>query len=198
MANFNHPPKNSIIKVEPIQRRSDRRKIESMQAGHPRNGALFITGCNTNLRASDLVRLTVGHVRNLRPGDELILREQKTKKVRKITVNKKVVAAIQKWLAVHPRAGDDAAPLFVSYRGGKALTVSSLSRLVKQWCKDAGLVGNFASHSLRKTFGYVMRVEHGVGIGVLMRMFNHSSERQTLTYLCISDEEVRHAYLMEV
>lgn len=68
------------------------------------------------------------------------LREQKTKKVRRMVVKKKVVGAIQRWLAVHPQRGDDDAPLFNSYRLCQALTVSSVSRLekakFKRWDHD--------------------------------------------------------------
>lgn len=39
---------------------------------------LFTLGINTNLRASDLLRITAGMVRHLEAGDELTLKEQKT------------------------------------------------------------------------------------------------------------------------
>ena len=196
--NRNHPKKGSIIKVEPIRRREDRRHIEVFLAGRPRDLALFVTGTNTNVRASDLVRLAVGHVRGVRAGDELVLREKKTRKVRRIVVNAKVVGALQAWLAVHPWRESEGAPLFPNRRTGNALTVPAVSTLVKGWCRAAGLAGNYASHSLRKSFGYAQRVEHGVGVAVLMTLFGHSSERQTLSYLGVDDGEVRAVYLQEV
>lgn len=190
--------KGAITRVEPIRNRADRERIESALAGCLRDLALFILGCNLALRAIDLLRLTVGQVRGLKPGDELLVREQKTRKVRRLVVNAKVVGALAAWLAVHPWAAADQAPLFPNQRTGKALTVPTLSKMVKRWCRQAELVGNYASHSLRKSFGYAQRVEHGVSVAVLMKVFNHSTERQTMAYLGISDAEVRDTFLHEV
>ena len=83
---------------------------------------LFILGINTNLRASDLLRITVGQVRDLKPGDEITLKEKKTGKPRRITLNKACVQAIQRLLASRPY--DDADPLFLGQRG--PLTVPSV------------------------------------------------------------------------
>lgn len=197
--NPNHPKKGSIVRAEPIRSREDRERIEAALARRPRDRALFVTGTNTALRAVDLTRLTVGQVRGLRPGEELLVREKKTGKVRRIIVNGKVCAALTEWLAVHPWAvDDDTAALFPNLRTGRPLTVPTLSKWVKRWCRQAGLVGNYASHSLRKSFGYSQRVDHGVGLAVLMKVYGHSTERQTLTYLCIGDNEVRATFMQEV
>jgi len=42
------------------------------------------------------------------------------------------------------------------------------------------------------------RVSFGVGIPELMVTFNHSSQRETLEYLCIQDDEVRSIYMNEI
>lgn len=196
--NKNHPKKGSVIRVQPITRRSDRERIECNEEGQPRNKCLFVTGCNTAYRAVDLTRITVGQVRGAKSGFKLVVREKKTGKVREVVLNAKVCDVIGEWLAVHPWADDDDAPLFPNLRTGKSLTVPTLSKLVKRWCREAGLTGNYASHSMRKSFGYAQRTEHGVSVAVLMRLFNHSTERQTMAYLGISDEELDACYLHEV
>ena len=71
----------------------------------------------------------------------------------------------------------------------------SVNRLVKDWCRAINLRGNFGSHTLRKTWGYHQRVTVGTGIPELMVAFNHSSQRQTLDYLCIQPEEIKDAYM---
>ena len=58
--------------------------------------------------------------------------------------------------------------------------------------------GNYGSHTLRKTFGYHQRVTFGVEIPQLMVTFTHKSQRQTLEYLCIQDEEVKSIYMNEI
>jgi site-specific recombinase XerD len=87
--------------------------------------------------------------------------------------------------------------LFKSQRGDKAVSTSSINRLVKGWCQDVGLQGNYGSHTLRKTFGYHQR-QAGTDIPTLMIMFNHSTQKQTLDYLCIQAEEIQDAYLRVV
>ena len=62
--NTNHPAAGSQIKVDPIKNLKDIKAIKKMLAASPRDYALFVMGINTNLRASDLINLTVGRVRN--------------------------------------------------------------------------------------------------------------------------------------
>ncbi len=196
MKNQNHPVKGSQIAVEPIKALKDIKAIKKVLSDNPRDLCIFTMGINTNLRASDLLSIKVGQVATLQPGEEFTLKEKKTGKARRITINNAVHAAIQKYLAEMPTDTPDAF-LFRSQRGA-VLTVPSLSRLVKGWCKLVNLKGNYASHSLRKTWGYHQRVTHNVGIPELMVCFNHSSQRQTLEYLCIQPEEIKSVYLNEL
>jgi len=190
--NPNHPKKNSTIRVEPIREIRNIKSIKTMLAKNPRNLCFFVRGVNTNLRASDLLRLTAGQVRHCNAGDEITLKEKKTGKDRRITLNKSAVSAIKELLASAPLP--DSSPLFLSQRG-EVLTVPSVNRLVKSWCKAVNLKGNFGSHTLRKTFGYHQRTQLNTSIPELMVMFNHSSQRQTLDYLCIQPDEIRDAYM---
>ena len=190
----NRPEKGSHIKVDPIKRRKDIESIKKLLDDDPRNSALFTIGINTNLRASDLLRIKVGQVRDLKPGDEIELKEKKTGKSRRITMNKASVQAIQRLLASRPYADEDL--LFTGQRG--PLTVPSVHRLVKGWCKMINLRGNYGSHSLRKTWGYHQRVTFGVDIPRLMVCFNHSTQRQTLDYLCIQPDEIKDVYQNEL
>jgi integrase len=192
--NQNRPKKGDQIKVDPIKKRKDIESIKKLLADDPRDSALFTIGINTNLRASDLLRIRVGQVRDLKPGDEIELKEKKTGKSRRITLNKASVQAIQRLLASRPYADENF--LFSGQRG--PLTVSSVHRLVKGWCRAINLRGNYGSHSLRKTWGYHQRVTFGVDIPRLMVCFNHSTQRQTLDYLCIQPEEIKDVYQNEL
>jgi len=189
--NKNRPPKGSQIKVEPIKEIKHIQTIKKLLADNPRDLCLFILGINTNLRASDLLRITAGEVHSLAPGDILQIKEKKTKKSRTITLNKSAVDSIQLLLNCNEYEGADY--LFKSQRG--VLTVPSVNRLVKSWCKQINLPGNYGSHTLRKTFGYMQRTQINTGIPELMVMFNHSTQKQTLDYLCIQPEEIKDAYM---
>jgi len=184
--------KGSICKVAPLVTVEAVAAVKSLLSGHPRNYALFVVGVNTGFRASDLIAMTVGMFRGLKVGDSLSVREKKTGKVRVVTVNGAVLDAVRPLLV-----GADSAVLFAGVDGGR-LCVETINRLVKKWCHDAGISGNFGSHTLRKTWGYMQRVQFGVDIPTLMETFGHATQRQTLTYLCIQPEEIRNAYLNEI
>jgi integrase len=192
--NTNHPKPGSETKVEPIKSLKDIKAIKRQLSDNPRDLALFVVGINTNLRASDLLRITAGQVRGLKPMDEIELKEQKTGRRRRISLNKASVDAIQALLRT--REYSDTDPIFSGQRGG--LTVPSVNRLVKTWCSDVNLKGKYGSHSLRKTWGYHQRVTFGRGVAELMVCFNHSSERQTLEYLCVQPEEIKSIYANEL
>lgn len=195
MTNQNHPAKGSQITVDPIRSLRDIATIKRLLADRPRDLCLFIIGINTCLRASDLINIKVGQVRDLEAGGDISLRETKTGKPRRVTLNAACLDAIHSLLATRPDAADDEA-LLAGQRG--PLTVPSVHRLVKGWCRAINLKGNYGSHTLRKTFGYHQRVTFKVAIPELVHIFNHSHPKQTLHYLCIQPEEVRAVYLNEI
>lgn len=192
--NDNHPKKGDVIKVEPIRELKDVRLIMKLLADKPRDFALFVIGTNTNLRASDILALRVGQVRGLAARSTIEIREKKTGKVRKVTLNGVCIRAIEALLTVH--GGGDDEYLFKGQRG--VLTVPTVNNLVKSWCKEINLRGNYGSHTLRKTWGYHQRVTFGVDLPRLMVCFNHSSQAQTLDYLCIQPEEILDVYDNEI
>lgn len=194
----NHPKKGSTIKVEPIREQKDIKLIKKLLADKPRDLAIFTLGTNTNLRASDLLRITVGQVRHLKPGEHFTIREKKTGKLKSITINKTVHDSIGEMLfSAMPDAGDNDY-LFQSRKGGGPLSVPYLNSLVKSWCREINLKGNYGSHTMRKTFGYMHRTLFNTDIPTLMTMFNHSSQKQTLTYLGIQPAEIKDAYMREI
>lgn len=197
MAALNHPKKGSSIKVEPIRSIEDITLIKRMLKNRPRDLAIFVLGINTNLRASDLLRIKVGQVRYLQPGDHFSLTEKKTGKKRDITINNGVFEVVRRLLATLPDAEDEDC-LFPSRQGGGPLCVPYLNSLVKRWTSTINLKGNFGSHTLRKTFGFIHRTYHKTDIPTLMTLFNHSNQKQTLEYLCIQPEEIKDAYLKEI
>jgi len=153
-------------------------------------------GINTNLRASDLLRLRVYQVRDLEPGDSIEINEKKTGKPRRLTMNRACVKAIRNLLekeSYHP--GEH---VFKSQKSEEALKVSSVHNLVKAWCKAVKLKGNYGSHTLRKTWGYHQRVSCRVDIPTLMVCFNHATQKQTLDYLCIQPEEITNVFNNEL
>ena len=186
------------IKVQPIVKWADIQAIKQrLRNTDLRNHCLFVLGINTGLRAGDLLRIKVYQVMDSEPDDELVVTEEKTGKERRVNLNENCIEAIQLLLKDRPYHPDDY--LFKSQRAHRdspqqVLHRNSVIRLVKEWCKEQGLKGNYGSHTLRKTFGYHQRKTFGVDLPTLMDIFNHSSQKQTLAYLCIQPEEKKNVY----
>lgn len=172
-------------KVEPIRRLRDIKAIKSLLKDNPRNSALFTLGINTNLMPTELLHIKVQQVRHLDFHEEIEIADEKTGKSRKIPINRISVLAIRALLESDHYADDDF--LFKSQRGN--LIVPSLHRLVTKWCEAIGLEGNFGSHTLRETWGYLQHHSFGVEVSRLTKAFNHSTQKQTREYLCLEDPE---------
>jgi len=192
----NHPEKGSQIKVDPITELKDIKSIKKLLSDHPRNFCLFTMGINTNLRASDLTNIRVKQIRGLKAGDDMVIKEKKTEKDRRITLNSSCIDSIQKLLDSVDLLDDDY--LFASRKGKGKLSVQHVNRLVKVWCKLVNLKGNYGSHTLRKTWGFHQRKTFKTDIPTLMECFNHSTQKQTLKYLGIQPEEIKAVYANEL
>ncbi len=188
----NHPRKGDHIKVQPIRCIEDVNRIKTLLAGNARDLALFTLGVNSSLRPSELLQIRVGMVRGIRLGDTFEVNGKQ------VTVNKPIADTIDNLLSAMSRCEDNDY-IFQSKKGhNQPIGVSSMHRLVKGWCAEVGLSGNFGSHSLRKTYGYINRTAFKTDIAKLSAMFHHTYKRQTLNYLCLPIEELTAVCLQEI
>lgn len=194
-SNKNHPVQGSSITVDPIRSLKDIRKIKRKLKDSSRDLLLFTMGINNGLRVSDILALKVEDVIDLDPGETLKIKEKKTGKRNVLMINKEVHKILSSYLEEIKL--DDTDFLFKSRKGeNNPLSTSYTNQLMKKWTK--GMKGNFGSHTLRKTFGYVQRVQFGVGFDILCKRFGHSSPAITLRYLGIEDKEVNGILLNEI
>ena len=142
------------MKVQPIHRLKDIRAIKKLISGFPRDSAIFAIGINTNLRASDILCLTIGQVRGVKPGSEIEIIEKKTQKRKIITINEEAATVIKRLLTEYGDRYKDEDRLFQGQRG--PLTFKTVTQLVKKWCGEINLKGNFGSHTMRKTWGVLI------------------------------------------
>jgi len=70
--------------------------------------------------------------------------------------------------------------------------------LIKKWTAAINLKGNYGTHTLRKTWGYIERVEYGVPIELISKRLNHSNVQTTMIYCCIEDKEVHKILMNEI
>lgn len=184
MKRTNRPEKGSTIWVEPIRSQGDIQRISTLLADRPRDLALFVVGVNTSLNARDLLRLKVGQVRRIKPGDRITVRGFKSGRPQCVIINDAIHDALQRHLAEFEHMADDEL-LFRSRKGGGVLSMSYFNRRVKSWCKEVSLKGNFGSQTLRKTFGYLSYAGCETDLDGLMALFGHYSRKQTADYLGI-------------
>lgn len=197
MINNNHTPKGKSCLVEPIIKVKDIENIKKLISNNTRDLLLFCLSVNNGLRMSDILRLTVNDVSHLNVGEMFTIKEKKTGKKNVLCLNKSVHKILRQYL--DERNPDGSEYLFVSKKGkNQPLTVSTVSSMIKSWCKDINLVGNYGSHSCRKTWGFHQRTRYGIGMELLMKRFNHSSMNVTLRYVGIQDEQINNLLLNEI
>src|SRR5260221_3130720 len=153
--------------VEPIR---DRKKIAQIKtqlegAKRFRDLLLFVVGINSALRVSDLLTLRIadfiGSDGVIRPST--VLREEKRNKRTVVTINSSIQETIHKFLIAYPGITQDANPyVFFATKGNQAdyshaITVERAWQIVSTMCEDVGLLGNYGTHTLRKTWGYHAR-----------------------------------------
>jgi integrase len=194
--NTNHPRKGNRITVDPFRRMQDIKAISQLTRDNPRDHLLFIMGINNGLRAGDLVKIKVKDVRDLKVGDTLTIRENKTQKDNILMVNKTVYQALTGFLDEIKPGDDDY--LFASRKGSCNIQSQAVSKLVKKWAEAINLKGNYGAHTLRKTWGYMQRTLHGVGFEIICKRYNHSSPAITMRYLGIQDKEVHSVLMNEI
>lgn len=197
MIKNNHTPKGNSCLVDPIRNPKDIENIKKHISNNTRDLLLFCLSINNGLRMSDILHLTVNDVCNLKVGEMVTIKEKKTGKNNVLCLNKSVHKILRQY--IDERRPDGNEYLFISKKGtNRPLTVSTVGSMIKSWCKDLHIVGNYSSHSLRKTWGFHQRTKYGVGMELLMKRFNHSSMSVTLRYVGIQDKDVNDLLLNEI
>jgi len=184
------------MKVNPIKEKKHIELIKKLLKNNTRDYTLFVCGINNGLRGGDLLNLKVSQVKNKKIGDCIEIKEEKTGKTNYFYLNKSCYQSIQELIRENDYRDNDY--LFQSRKGKNKLTTYSLSRLVKKWTQEIGLDGNYGSHTLRKTFGYIQRIHYGVSWELLSKRYNHSSPSITRVYLGIGEEEVSKIMMNEI
>ena len=189
-------PKGSTITVEPIRKIKDIKAITRLLKSRPRDYLLWLAGINNGLRANDLVRLQYRQVEGLKPGAVIKIVESKTGKNNFLMINKSVHKAIDFYVkAVNPEPDDY---LFRSRKGNGHITSHTVGNMIREWTAAINLKGQYGAHTLRKTWGYHMRVHHCAGYEILCKRYNHSSPSVTMRYLGIEDREVHELLMNDV
>lgn len=194
-------------KVEPIR---DPKKIKTMRLflrqQSLRNELLFVLGINTGLRISDILQCQVRDVclSNRKIREYVVTKEIKTGKTKKYYLSPVVRKLLEEYLKGFEPVDEDAF-LFCNKRNPqRPISRIQAWRIINDAAEFAGLVerdregkllaGEIGTHTLRKTFGY-HAYQAGYSIELLMDIFNHSSQAQTLRYIGIREEDRKEVYM---
>jgi integrase len=179
------------MEVDAIKDKSQLERMKSVLRGQsPRDYLMFVLGINAGLRIGDMLRLTVSDV-----SGQLVLdiRESKTGKARKISLNENALTAISDYLAAISPCSPDTC-LFASRKGdNRPITRIQAWRILSAAAAKAGIPVDIGTHTMRKTFGYWAYMQ-GSDISLLQKLFNHSSEVVTLRYIGITSSCIAKVY----
>lgn len=173
--------------VEPIREEIVRDAfIEYFEETSDRNLVLFLIGIYTGFRISDIIKLRVIDVQG-KAHIEII--EGKTKKPRKVIIHRKLKRPLERLI----RGKTKFEFLFESRqksRTGKKKPIerSTVDKILKKAAEEIGYTDPIATHSMRKTFGYMYYKEYK-DIAELQKLFNHSSPEITLRYIGLLQEK---------
>lgn len=141
------------------------------------------------------VALRIGDMRQIKfediNDDKLIIREQKTSKLRIVTLNARARKIVSKRRLENP----DHTYLFQSVSRNVSAPRPITSQYFNRALKSVGeIVGiKLSSHSARKTRGYHL-LKSGVPLTTICKMFGHSSPAITLAYIGITSEDIEKTY----
>lgn len=157
--------------------------------------SLFIAvGSFWGLRMSDSLNLKWTDILDK---DEMVLVEKKTGKTREIKINQQLRQHITEcYNCINPEFDDQ--PVFLSQKN-TTYSIQRLNSILKTLKSRYNLkVGNFSTHSMRKTFGREVFNQAGTNAELalvkLSQIFNHSSVTVTRRYLGLTRDEMLQTY----
>ena len=165
--------------VEPIRDRKKIAQIKNLLRGEGRfRDLLFTVGVNRVLRISDLLQLQVGQFLDDRGRykHRFWIHEQKRNKRHEVVINQSIQRALKEYLKAYPGVAENSEH-FVFFNT-KTIGYSEPIKRGQAWkflvsiYHEVGLLGNFGTHSLRKTWGYHARMP-GVDLALIMIKLNY-------------------------
>ena len=188
-----------IKKIEDVERCKEflKKRVEEAPEKYKKSYAkdllLFKIGINCGMRVNDLLSIEWKDI--FKPGTKqfneyFVPKEQKTKKVRQIFINKSFRTAVKEYLKYIPDAKLEG--YVFTNRQNEKLSDASVDKMLKLLEKEIGLK-NLSTHSLRKTFAYHLYMQTN-DISLVQEILQHSSVAVTRRYLGLTQEVKKKAY----
>jgi len=179
--------------VEPITSKTKiKRMYNALNLKHQKYGLLFKFALNTGLKVSDILPTKVTDIFNSPEEfkEYLILKNTHTNKENKIKLNTCLRESISYFMK--EQALTSASYLFYSSKGGHLQRIQAY-KVLKEAATSCG-IENFATESLRKTWGYWAYEISENNLELIMHTFNHTSQSTTLSYIGITKNQKNELY----
>ncbi|MER1986594.1 MAG: tyrosine-type recombinase/integrase [Solibacillus sp.] len=184
--------------VQPIRDLEKITEVRTFLASkNKRDELLFCFGIYTGLRISDILTIKVQDVLDK---DHFYIVEQKTKRAKqrskKYTVRKRIpiVKKLQRLLSSYCENKRGTEYLFKSRQGkNRPITRVRAYDILREAAQHCDL-SDIGTHTLRKTFGYLVYHQNEKDVALLQDIFNHSAEYITLKYIGVNQDAIQDAY----
>jgi integrase/recombinase XerC len=148
----------------------------------------LLYGCG--IRLAELLKITLGDI-----SDGAVKIQGKGNKERLVPLLPELEARIARYTAICRENGvviDDKTPLIFG-KSGKALSRTTVQRIVMQQMSSAGIQGRKSPHVLRHTFATDL-LREGANIREIQELMGHSSLRSTQHYTHTTIRQLQGAY----
>lgn len=173
--------------AEPIKSKKDIKAVEKYLKEHnERDYVIWVLGLNSGLRVSDIVGLNVSDVVDK---THITIIEKKTQKRKSFYINDK----LKKVLKSYTKGRNPDEPLFLG-KQGRRLDRKQVYRFLIDACNKIGIKSKVSTHTMRRTFGYHHYQQYKDAV-ILQKIFNHSSQRITLMYIGVDQDEIDWSYM---
>lgn len=177
-------------KKDPLTSKQAAKVLETIDSGNAaglRDYAIIALMMTTALRTQSIILANVGDIRTL--GEHTVLFYQgkgHEEKADFVKLSEPVLKAIQRYLKARGAEPAPNAPLFTSEahrNAGERMTTRSISRIVKNALKAAGLESDrLTAHSLRHTAATLAMI-NGASLQEVQQLLGHKSINITMVYL---------------
>jgi len=163
---------------------------------------LFMIGLTTGYRGGDLIKLTVGDIREAIGTGKLAVLEEKTEDTRKVPFKRVVFLSdkFKKFLNDYVKGKDDAEYICWSQKGKgegnlrEHIRRDSLGKIFKKSCVRLGIANiSVGVHTPRKTYGFNQYIAHDKDINFVQELFGHSTQKMTKEYIGIDEEMAKES-----
>lgn len=163
---------------------------------------LFMIGLGTGYRGGDLIKLTVGDIRESLKTGELKVLEEKTEDTRKVKfarvvyLNRKLIDILEEYI----QGKEDSQYLYWSQKGKGTgvyrnhIRRDNLGKEFKKAVVECGIANiSIGTHTPRKTYGYIQYMKHDKDINFVQELFGHSNPKITKVYIGIDDDMLKES-----